>query len=151
LSDHQRSLRRIARAGLLAAFLGLVAGYVVFYAVYPNMAYPSVGEASVGVVLLVVFVTSVPAGLLTSNLQDGVFQAFLSIPFGVIIASLLAVSPVYTGVVGAQVDVLVYDVIRNGFVIFILVLILDLTGGALGLGLRERFIARAYARSLRVP
>ena len=133
----------------LAAFLGLAAGYSAFYAVYPNMTVPSAGEASLGYLLILLLATSVPAGFLTSSLQDGVLQVFFSIPFGVAVASALSVSPILTGI-GAQADVLVYDVIRNGFVIFLLAPLMDVIGGSLGLVLRERLIVRASARSSRI-
>jgi len=149
LSDLRRLLRRIARSLGLAAFLGLAAGYSAFYAVYPNMTVPSAGEASFGYLLVLLVVTSVPAGFLTSNLQDGVVQVFLSIPFSIAVASILSVSPIFTGI-GAQADVLVYDVVHNGFFIFLLALFMDVIGGSVGLALRERLIVRASARPPRI-
>jgi len=149
LSDLRRVLHRIARSVALAAFLGLVAGYSAFYAVYPNMTVPSAGEASFGYLLILLFVTSVPAGFVTSNVQDGVVQVFLSIPFSIAVASVLSVSPIFIGV-GAQADVLVYDVIHNGFFIFLLALFMDVIGGSVGLSFRERLIVRASARRPRV-
>jgi hypothetical protein len=141
----------VSRAVVLSAFLGLAVGYSVFSAVYPNMAYPPATEASLGNILVLVFVTSIPVGFLTSDFRDGVLEVFLSIPFGVLTASALSVSPVYSsGIVGAQADVLVYDVIRNGFFIYVLALILDMIGGSVGLALRERFLVRAYSLSPRI-
>lgn len=150
MSDLRRLLRRIARSVALAAFLGLAAGYSAFYAVYPNMTVPAAGEASLGYLLILLLVTSVPAGFLTSSLQDGVVQVFLSIPFSIAVASVLSVSPIFTGIVGGQADVLVYDVIHNGFFIFLLALFMDVLGGSLGLAFRERLIVRASARPPRV-
>ena len=149
MSDLRRLLGRIARSLGLAAFLGLVAGYSAFYAVYPNMTVPAAGEASFGYLLVLLVVTSVPAGFLTSNLQDGVVQVFLSIPFSIAVASVLSVSPIFTGI-GAQADVLVYDVVHNGFFIFLLALFMDVIGGSVGLALRERLIVRASARPPRI-
>src|SRR2546425_200132 len=114
-----------------------------------TMTVPSGGEASFGYLLVLLVVTSVPAGFLTSNLQDGVVQVFLSIPFSIAVASILSVSPIFTGI-AAQADVLVYDVVHNGFFIFLLALFMDVIGGSVGLALRERLIVRASARPPRI-
>lgn len=145
MADWDRLLRHAVRVLALSGVLGLASGYSAFYAVFPNMTFPAASEASLGYVLLLLVLAALPCGFLAARLQDVVVQAFVAVPLGMVVASLLAVSPILTGLVEGQADVIAYEVTRSGFFVFILALILDSVGGAFGLMFRERSLARAYS------
>src|SRR6266508_6564898 len=136
LRDVQRLVRRYAPPLSVAGFLALALGYVVLHSVFPNVTIPSEGEASglltIGLLVLPGFV----AGLVTEDVRAGILQIFVSIPLGILIASVLALSPVMTGVLVVQADELVIFVLRLGFPIYLIAVPLYTMVGIAGMLLR---------------
>lgn len=131
-------IRRLARAARLAGFLGLLLGYAIFYATYPNMSVPSVGEANLVFALAPLFLGGVLAGILADDVLAGVLQAFLALPIGASVASLLSLSPVFAGLIVVRPDDVVFFTLRSGFpLMYASVPILILTG-VLGILVQEK-------------
>jgi len=130
--------RRWSRIGLLSAFLGLVLGYATFAFIFPTAAIPIGAEPSLAGIAALLFGSAVMAGLLTDDVYAGTVQGFLALPVGAAVASLMIVSPVLTGMVQAQGDVLVFQGIQFGFPMYVLAIPVNLLGGLVGLGIRDR-------------
>jgi len=147
--ERASALARALRVTALAAFLGLAGGYAVFHAVYPNLGFPPLGEASPVLLLAVLAGPALLAGFATRRIEEVVVQAFVSLPLTVLVASLLSISPVFTRLVQAEVDLLVYDLIRTGFAVLVLSLLVNVVGGFAGAMLRDRILR--FVRSPAAP
>lgn len=122
----------------MAAFLALALGYVVLHAVFPNVTVPGEGEASGVLTIGLLVAAGLIAGLATEDVRTEILQIFVSIPLGVLVASVLALSPLLTGLLTVQADELVFFVIRLGFPIYLLAVPLYALFGIGGMLLRER-------------
>lgn len=142
-ADLRKQIRKAARILILSGYLGLVCGYAAFDAVYPNLAYPPAGEASFPFLIGLLIAAALPAGFLTQTLPDGVVEVFLALPIGAVVGSILSISPVFTGLFQASADVLAYDLLHNGFGVFVLAFVVYIVGGVVGSVLRDHFLIRA--------
>jgi len=138
-------LRRPLRALAISAFLGLALGYSVFYFVFPNVSVPAAAEASLPLIVGILATAAIVAGLVTEDLPADVVQGFVSIPIGVLIAFVLAISPSATGFLEVRADEILAFVVRLGFPLYLLAVPLNTVFGLVGLLIRERFGLRSSA------
>jgi hypothetical protein len=138
----RKNLRAVARTAALGAVLGLAGGYVVFYGVFPVAGVPGTSEASIPFVLGLLSFTSVLVGLATENLVEMTFQAFVGLFLSGAVASAMALSPSFLGVVFISPDSIPAFLIHYGFLLFVFSFIVNLMGGTVGLLLRERYFIR---------
>jgi len=148
LRDLERFVRRYAPSLSVSGFLALALGYVVLHSVFPNVTIPPEGEASGLLTIGLLVVPGFVAGLATEDVRAGILQIFVSLPLGVLIASVLALSPVMTGVLVVQADELVIFVLRLGFPIYLMTVPLYTLFGIAGMLLRERLHLRPASFSL---
>lgn len=138
-ADLLSRLRRPLRALAIATFLGLALGYSAFYFVFPNVSVPASDEASLPMILGILFLAAVLGGLLTEDLPSSVIQAFVALPIGAAIAFSLAISPVATGFLEVRVDDIFSFVIRLPLPLYLVAVPLYSIFGVIGLLIRERF------------
>ena len=137
--DIRVRLRRLLKILLVASFLGLALGYANFYFVFPNVSVPASEEASLLIILVVLLMAAILSGLVTEDLPSSVMQAFLSIPIGILVAFLLAISPLSTGVLEVRSDDIFGFIVKLGSVLYLAAVPLYSIFGVVGLLLRERF------------
>jgi hypothetical protein len=134
--------RAIARTGSLAAVLGIAGGYVVFYGVFPLTGIPAASEASVLFMIGLLSLTAILVGLATENLREMIFQSFFALFLSGAVASAMALSPIFVGVVFVAPDSVLFILFQYGFVLFVLSFVVDLLGTSVGLALREHYFFR---------
>ena len=138
-ADIRFRLRRLLKVLVVAAFLGLALGYANFYFVFPNVSVPATDEASLLLILVVLLLAAILSGLVTEDLPSSVTQAFLSIPIGILVAFLLAISPLASGFLEVRSDDIFGFVVKLGSVLYLVAIPLYSIFGVVGLLLRERF------------
>ena len=138
-ADIRFRLRRLLKVLVVAAFLGLALGYANFYFVFPNVSVPATDEASLLLILVVLLLAAILSGLVTEDLPSSVTQAFLSIPIGILVAFLLAISPLASGFLEVRSDDIFGFVVKLGSVLYLVAIPLYSIFGVIGLLLRERF------------
>jgi hypothetical protein len=144
LRDLVARFRRYLKVLAIASFLGLALGYATFYSVFPNVTVPATGEASLALILGVLSMAAILAGLVTEELPMSVIQAFLSIPLGIFVAFVLAISPtVAAGSVEVRPDEIFPFVLRLGLPMYLIAVPLNSVFGVIGLLIRERFGLRS--------
>ena len=137
MHEISRRARRVGKPVLLAGFLGLVLGYLAFYAAFPNVSVPASGNLSLLPVVGALFGSAVLVGLLTEDLRRAILQVFAAIPLGAATASAIALSPLLTGILVAQSSDIVFFVIRLGLPVFFFALLFNIIGIILGLAIKE--------------
>jgi hypothetical protein len=131
--------RRLLKTLVVAAFLGLALGYSTFYFLFPNVSVPAAEEASLPVILGLLVLAAILAGLVTEELPSGMVQAIASVPIGILVAFLLAVSPALTGLLEVRADEMFSFVGRLGSFLYLLAVPVYIIFGVVGLLIRERF------------
>lgn len=131
-------IRRFARVFGLGGFLGLLVGYVIFYTTFPNANVPAVGEANPLFTFVTIFLGALLAGVLSDDLLAGVMQAFVAIPIGISVASLLSLSPIFGGLHVVRPDDVVFFTIRMGFPVLFASLPITIVSVVIGITVQER-------------
>ncbi len=147
MADQRWTLRRVGKSVVLAGFLGLAGGYAVFHGVFPTVSFPAESEPSIGALLLVLALSAFLAGLASDDLVPVVLQTFVAIPFVVLVATVLALSPLAIGMTIILPGNVVVFVLHYGLPVLVLEFFLDLFVGLAGLAVRQALFARA-ARSM---
>jgi hypothetical protein len=147
VSEDRWSLRRIEKSVVLSGFLGLAGGYAVFHGLFPTVTFPPESEPSVGVLMLVLLLPAFLAGLASDELVPMVLQAFLALPIVVVVATLLALSPLAVGMVIVFPDTVLAFVLHYGLPVLVIGFFVNLFVGLAGAAVRSGLFAR-WARSM---
>lgn len=138
----QRRLERFLRALPIAGLLSLAAGYVLFLGVFPTVAFPASGEASIPLAVLILGVTAVVAGLASEDLVAGMAAVVSSVAGGIVVAGLMGLSPLAGGLFLMDPGSMFGFLVHYGFVFLVLTFTLNLVGVIIGYGMHERFIVQ---------
>lgn len=138
--DPRRRWERLLRGLLLTGFLSLSVGYVLFVAVFPTVAFPASGEAPFALVLPVLAISALVAGCASEDFLLAAAAAVLSLIGGVLVASLIGLSPLAQGLYLVDPGSLIGFLVRYGFAFLILAFVVNLVGVVIGYWIRERFI-----------
>ena len=127
---------------LLSAFLGLALGYILFYSIYPTVAFPAANTPSLAGVLIGLVIPAFLTGLATENLRALMAQVFGSLVVGGGVATVMLMSPALTGTILVNASDMVGYVLQYGFAIMFLAVIVNFVVGIGGLGVRESVLLR---------
>lgn len=149
--DLYRRLYRLLRGFSLTAVLSLAVGYVLFEGVFPTIAFPAAGEASIPASLLILGATALVAGFASEDLLLGMAAAVLSIFGGILVAGLIGLSPLAEGLFLVDPGELPGFLVHYGLVFIVLAFIANIVGVIFGYGIRERYVVqrpRSFAESV---
>ena len=149
--DVRAQMERILRGFILTALLSLSVGYVLFQAVFPTVSFPSTGEASIPLALLILLAAALVAGSASEDLLLGLAAAVVSPLGGVLVAGLIGLSPLVGGLSLVDPGELPGFIVHYGFVFLVLAFIANIVGVIFGYGIRERYIVqrpRSFAESV---
>ena len=149
--DLFRRLNRLLRGFLVTALMSLSVGYVLFQGVFPTVAYPASGEASIPASILILGISALVAGFASEDLLLGMAAAILSIFGGVLVAGLIGLSPLAAGLYLVDPGELPGFLVHYGIVFLVLAFIVNIVGVIFGYGIRERYIVqrpRSFAESV---
>ena len=144
--DLRAQLRRWGKVVALGFVLGLAMGYVVFYGVFPSASFPTTGDVSFLWVLAVVVPVALVVGLAADDVPSVMEASFLSVPFGLAVGTLMAMSPTLAGLyILAPVDV-PFFLAHYGLALLAMAFLVDIAGTFVGFALREPFLRWTYRR-----
>ncbi|HYM40697.1 MAG TPA: hypothetical protein VEY12_11260 [Thermoplasmata archaeon] len=126
-------------------------GYVLFLAVFPTVSFPASGEAPFPLVFLLLAASALVAGFAAEDLLVGIGAAVFSLFGGVLVAGLMGLSPLASGLYLFDPGSMFGFLVRDGFVFLVLAFTINLVGVVVGYGLRERLIVqrpRTFAESV---
>lgn len=135
---------RIVRVVGLGSFVGLVLGYAVFYTTFPNASVPPSGEPNPLFTFGTIFAAAILVGILSEDLLAGILQAFVALPAGATIASVLALSPVLGGLVVSRPDDVIFFTLRTGFPLFFASIPIMIVSTVVGIVLQEKLRLGRY-------
>lgn len=144
--DLRARLRRWAKLGMLGLLLGLAMGYAVFNGVFPSASVPTFGDLSIPWVVVVLLPAAVAAGLASDDVPMVMESAFLSLPFGLTVGSLMALSPGLAGLIVIGPDEIPFFLAHYGLALLAMAFLLNIAVGFLGFLLREPYLRWAYQR-----
>lgn len=144
--DIRAQLRRWAKLLLLGLLLGLAMGYAVFYSVYPSASVPTMGDFSIPWVLAVLLPAAVVAGLAADDVPMVMEAAFASLPFGLVVSTLMGLSPGVAGLLVLGPDEIPFFLAHYGLAILALAFLLNIAVGFLGFLVREPYMRWVYQR-----
>ena len=136
--------RRFLRVALLAGFLGLLLGYAIFYTTFPNASVPPVGEPNPLFTFAPLFASAILVGLLSDDLLAGILQAFVAVPVGATVASLLSLSPLFGGLMVARPDDVIFFTLRSGFPLLFAAFPIIVVSTVVGIVLQEKLRLGRY-------
>jgi hypothetical protein len=141
----------LLRGFVLAAVLSLAVGYVLFEGVFPTIAFPVSGEASIPTSILILAASALVTGFAAEDLLLGMAAAILSIFGGVLVAGLIGLSPLAQGLFLIDPGEMPGFLVHYGFVFLVLAFIVNIVGVIFGYGIRERYVVqrpRSFAESV---
>lgn len=142
---------RLLKGFVLATLLSLAGGYVLFLGVFPTVAFPASGEASLVLVLVILLASALVAGFGCEDLGTGVAVAVLSLIGGIAIAVAIALSPLAQGLYLVDPGEIMGFIIHYGFVFLVLMFAVNFVGVVIGYGIHERFLVqrpRSFAEAV---
>ncbi len=138
--DLHSGLLRWAHGGVLILLLSLCAGYVLFLRVFPVVAFPTSGDIPLGLALGLLALGALVAGFAADDLALAMVAAVLAIPFSIVVAGLMALTPLAEGFAMIDPGSSFAFVIHYGFPFILVSFAMDLAGGIGGYAVRERYI-----------
>lgn len=144
--DPRARLRRWGKLTELTFVLGLGLGYVVFYGVFPSSSVPVSGDASLFWQLAILIPVAVVVGLASDDVPQAMEASFLSIPVGLVAATLMGLAPVLTGLYVIAPDEIPFFLGHYGLTTFALAFVVNIAGTFLGFALRDPFLKWTYRR-----
>lgn len=133
---------RFLKGFILAALLSLAGGYVLFFGVFPTVAFPASGEAPLALVVLILLASALVAGFALEDLGTGIAVAVLSLFGGIVIAVAIALSPLAQGLYLIDPGEILGFIIHYGFVFLVLMFAVNFVGIVIGYGIHERFLVQ---------
>jgi hypothetical protein len=119
--------------------LSMASGYILFLAVFPSVAFPRSAEPSLTFLLL-----ALPAALVVGFASDdfalGLSAVMSSVFGGVLLATLMALSPILYGVQFFDPGSVTGFLVHYGFVYILMTLVVNMTAVLVGYAVRERVI-----------
>ncbi len=131
---------RIVHGAILTLLLGLSGGYALFLAIFPIVAFPASGDIPLGFVIALLAVVAFVAGFAADDLAVASLAAVLSVLVAILVASLMALSPVAEGFYMIDPGSSFGFVGHYGFPFIPLAFAVNLVGALGGYALRERYI-----------
>lgn len=138
--DPTERMLRVVRGAVVTALLGLASGYVLFLAIFPTVAFPTSGDIPLAFAIGMLFLAAFVGGFAADDLAVAAVAAVLSVPVSVVIATLMALSPVAEGFYMVDPGSSFAFVIHYGFPFLPLAFAVNLVGALGGYALRERYI-----------
>lgn len=138
--DPKDRLRRVLRASVLTALLGLASGYVLFLGVFPTIAFPVSGDLPLGFAIGLLLLVALVGGFASEDLGAAAIAAVLSILVSIVVATLMALSPVAEGFYMLDPGSSFAFIIHYGFPFIPLAFAVNIGGALGGYAVRERYI-----------
>jgi hypothetical protein len=88
---------RTARGLIVCVAPTLAFGYAIFYSIFPAATFPVSGDASFPWIFFVVLGGAIVGAMQARGLPEAIVAEFVAIPFGLLLAVLLALSPALAG------------------------------------------------------
>ncbi len=140
--DLQARLRRLARGVILGSLLSLAGGYVLFFGVFPTVAFPASGEAPLPTVLLILAAVALVAGFACEDLGMGIAISVLSLFGSIAIGVAMALSPLLEGLYLLDPGEVLGFLVHYGFVFLVLMFAVNLVCVIIGYGIHERYLVQ---------
>lgn len=144
--DPKALVRRLAKVAELSLVLAMALGYAVFYSVFPSSSVPATGDASFLWILIVMIPVAIVVGLAADDIPMAMESSFLSIPAGLVVSTLMGMSPGLAGLYILAPDEIPFFLAHYGLAYFALGFVLNIAGTFLGFLLREPFLRWTYQR-----
>lgn len=129
---------------MLGLLLGLAMGYAVFYGVYPSASVPTMGDFSIPWVIVVLLPAALVAGLAADDVPMVMEAAFVSLPLGLIVGTLMGLSPAIAGLLVLGPDEIPFFLAHYGLALFALAFLVNIAVGFIGFLLREPYLRWVY-------
>ncbi len=144
--DWRARLRRWIKVVELGSVLGLAMGYSVFYGVFPSSSVPTTGDISFLWVLAVLIPVSLVVGLAADDVPQVMEAAFVSLPVGLAVGTLMGLSPGLAGLTVIGADEIPFFLAHYGLALIALAFVVNIAGPFLGFLLREPYLRWTYQR-----
>lgn len=129
---------------MLGLLLGLAMGYAVFYGVYPSASVPTMGDFSIPWVIVVLLPAALVAGLAADDVPMVMEAAFVSLPLGLVVSTLMGLSPAIAGLLVLGPDEIPFFLAHYGLALFALAFLVNIAVGFIGFLLREPYLRWVY-------
>ncbi len=144
--DLKARLRRWAKLLMLGLVLGLAMGYAVFYGVYPSASVPTMGDFSIPWILVILLPAAFVVGLAADDVPMVMVIAFVSLPLGLTVGTLMGLSPGVAGLLVLAPDEIPFFLGHYGLAILALAFLVNIAVGFLGFLVREPYLRWVYQR-----
>lgn len=129
---------------MLGLLLGLAMGYAVFYGVYPSASVPTMGDFSIPWVIVVLLPAALVAGLAADDVPMVMEAAFVSLPLGLVVSTLMGLSPAIAGLLVLGPDEIPFFLAHYGLALIALAFLVNIAVGFIGFLLREPYLRWVY-------
>jgi hypothetical protein len=125
---------------VLTGLLSLSAGYILFFQVFPVVAFPALGEMPLAPALGLLVLVALIAGFAADDLALATVAAVLSTVLSVGVAGLIAIAPLAAGFSMIDPGSAFAFVVHYGFPFILVSFAVNIGGSIGGYALRERYI-----------